>query len=352
METKIDLTEDTSLRDMQRIAPNLVGHPAFEAIAAARKAIRERFPEGAINRLDVVSRSGLKEPEIISRLKKLLLLDEDFFEDLNNTASISATMNYGNCGLFATYGLSFFRINHPNILTENLYFYNHQAILVGRNPSTVENSYETWNEDTIVCDLWADKYYFISELAQYRTSANNIPFCAIFMPVPEQKITHANDITLCSDYSNEQISILGLSSGHYLTGNPRASIDCHDEEYKRDIIEWFEKDTICRAASKSSQLLRSFSMLTVNSSLSKKEVIDYLENVTAVTGWKYKNGKGGRICADMNEVNNIAAILRETGAMKVMGGYNKKEQCQINISDINVSIIRLQQSSSCTMKLS
>ena len=95
-------------------------------------------------------------------------------------AEVLKAFGYGHCGVQATAAYCFLQemgLQIPIEICEVPYegsANGHQLVVIGRRPDSDPNNMQTWGEDAVVCDPWANKVYPLSHYKEMQRPENDV----------------------------------------------------------------------------------------------------------------------------------------------------------------------------------
>lgn len=190
------------------------------------RVVQERFPMGGINRADV----GSKLPEeqlkiklsILKQFEQLLLY---YFQDLDSPnketgfAQLMQTVDFGNCGTLALYGLGYLKNKYPSSKVRIVRLDDHSLLGIG-----ITADINKWDNTMYLCDPWSKKCWLAFDFLKKKMSAPNIPFYSIL----------GIDQKIHSVFINDGF--------HYLSGNPKVYSDKQCLELEKPFIKWIQEE--------------------------------------------------------------------------------------------------------------
>lgn len=277
----------------QDLSKNRYYTMAQEAITV----IKSRFPLGAINRVDTLTKLGLSEGERNLHFQTLGLWGEVADTPPNAyklamQANMLQPLQGGNCGIFADYAIGHLINTYPRVSIEGLYFKGHVVVLIGRKQSSNPNDFKTWGKDALIVDPWADKMYLASSLVEQRESSSNIP---LYTPV-------------LSNLNNDVVR-LNVSSEHYLAGRIELIVGEACKIYDRHLalMVAMDRKNIEKPPVKTPKYTTA-----ISAPLDAKLIKTYLSMLSKNGGWKFNS----KLNAAWIECRDPAQAARIANALK------------------------------------
>lgn len=173
--------------------------------------IQKRFSNGASNRWD-----NAECMDIPTRHKKLNELSEfdvltsGLIQRKENGSQLIQFMHnitHGNCEMLCSYAQGTMLSRYPDVTAEVVYLDEHCMLILGRAKDSDPQNIETWGNEALIIDFWAELAYRSQNFHSVRAQANDVPYCLKAIN-PE---TGAIIRTL-------------KSTQHYLTGTPHVYV--------------------------------------------------------------------------------------------------------------------------------
>lgn len=316
-----------SIIEAPSFAPELVDHVHYPLLVEVRNLIRERFPLGAVNRVDVAETEQLSLNEVINYLSACSfqgqLLDDVSSVDIEKVTDITQALRGGNCGLFTNYAIGYLKKNYPDLAVQAMYFKNidHVVVLIGREEGSSLTDPRAWR-NAVICDLWADRYYLAEKLSHEKRTAAKIPFY--------QPITFSGRPTR-----------LRTTDGDYLSERVEVFDGEANRRYDENLVAWVCEDQrrLARPEPTAPQHLT-----TPSAHYRREEILPLLKNISKIElDWKYSknNAIAWLECSDEHQAHRLYATLRLTKAMVVSLQKNKDTgHLVVTCKHFDVSLMR------------
>ncbi len=268
----------------------------FALIQDMDQRLQERFPGGAINRLDVIKSQGISNEEVERYLATFMVFGQELDDAKNRTlsklADITQPLVFAHCGLFTNYATGYLQNKYPNLTVETLFFDdNHTVALIGRNkPSNTFNP-KNCGKDVIIFDFWAGKSYLAMNLPKVQKE-NDIPFYNASI----------------NNYNN-QVTGLVLHQSHYLAGTTDICCGDANDRYEKMVRAWVEED---QKRFKQAQFSPLKSPLPLKTPVDSNQIKNALTHLSKCSGWKYsqQTGFAWLECKDNNQADRIVKALK------------------------------------------
>ncbi|MBA3535837.1 MAG: hypothetical protein H0T84_04395 [Tatlockia sp.] len=276
----------------------------YPLIVEMDRVLQNRFPGGAINRVDIVQKQEISNEEVQGYLAALMAFEEESDDekkkDISKLADISQPLIFVHCGLMTNYAIGYLQQKYPKLTFECLFFGDsHAAVLMGRSNTKKEFDSKTCGKDLIICDFWAGKSYLATNLPKMQKEGD-IPFYTATV----------------NNYTN-QVSGLQLKKSHYLSGLPVEVISGDaNNRYDKMIRAWVVEDQKrCNQA----PFTAPKSPLPLKTTVDSLEIKNALTIVSKCSGWKYAQQKAFAWleCKDQKQAERVLKSLTASKAAVV-----------------------------------
>lgn len=204
-----------------------IDSPYYHYAIEAKKLISDRFPKGAINRVDVCKKLQLSNKQILEQMNNVHLFGSSIdlisrgMVSTKESAVLLMDLEGGQCGDMTNYAIGFMKKKYPSIRFECLFLTNHSLLVIGRPKDTHNAKPNTWGKDTLICDLWSDQIYPASSLYEKQKTDKDIPYYTVVGDPGSQKLVIGNT----------------LFKSHYLAGTPTIYTGQDNDNYDRLLME-------------------------------------------------------------------------------------------------------------------
>jgi hypothetical protein len=274
----------------------------YPLIQEMDKVLQERFPGGAINRVDVVKNQEISNEEVQGYLSALMAFgkesDDENKRNISKLADISQPLVFAHCGMMTNYGIGYLQQKYPKLTIECLFFEDsHAVILFGRGNTTKPFDSKACGKEVIICDYWAGKCYL----------ANNLP-----------KIQKESDIPFYSaslSYTN-QVTGLTLNKAHYLSAKPETISGDANNRYEKMIRAWVVED---QKRFHQALFIAPKTTLPIKTTVNAAEIKNALTTLSKCSGWKYAQQQAFAWleCKDQKQAERIVKSLKASKAAVV-----------------------------------
>lgn len=196
--------------------------------------IQKRFPSGVSNRWD-----NAECMEIPTRHKHLNELSEfdvitrGLIERKENASQLIQFMNnitHGNCEMLCSYAQGYMLYRYPDITAEAVYLDEHCMLVIGRAKDSNPRNIETWGNQALIIDFWAELAYLSQNFYSVRAQSNDVPYC----------LKEINPAT-------GEIKRTLKSTQHYLKGVPQVYVCERSALYDQLFKQWVAQEHKNRA---------------------------------------------------------------------------------------------------------
>lgn len=288
----------------------------FQYVLEADDVIKQRFPYGAINQVDIAK--GVSDEELkghlvafgayerisnknISRLSKA-----ERKKITGELAAVTQPLLFGNCGMFTNYAIGYLKSKYAGISFECMFLDGHALLVIGRNPSSNPTECATWG-NALICDLWAGNTYKATNFYRLRETSPDIRF--------HQSVV--DDI--------HQSETTRLNPTHYLSGSPEIYVGPSAVAYDNMLTEWVAKDRAIRATPPMTPIEASASAPLAP--INFQEIKDPLTILSKISGWKFSKQKNIAWvqCFDEQQAKRVAESLNASRLMAASTGKSAKD---------------------------
>lgn len=152
--------------------------------------------------------------------------DASKIEQLKFHSKAMERVGYGHCGELAAAAFTFLHESGVKKLDFCLFPESrHNFVVIGRAKESRSNDINTWGPDAVVCDVWAEKAYPLSELPQQQK---------------EPSVEYADSFQSLAELQPDTHGFLGK---HYLTGQLQSECRSTDSaKVAEEEAQWFSLD--------------------------------------------------------------------------------------------------------------
>jgi hypothetical protein len=267
-------------------------------------AVNQRFPMGAINRVDQAKKLSISRTQLQLYLENLKQFgrEVDGKRRISTMADLSERLRYGNCGMLSDYGIGFLKGKYPHLSVDAVYLDDHRLLIIGLQPGFDPHQIKSWGKEALLVDNFANKIYPAHDFLARKDKEPNIPFYQLLL-------------------NHDAVINIQIAPAHYLSGKPIIYKSAANEAVNNDLQKWVQEDTTrLKSRDKPSPSIASSlpAALRAPMTSSDKETIKhFLEKHSGLEGW----GVNVKTCNAWLEIQSpdiafkIAKQLEATGAL-------------------------------------
>jgi hypothetical protein len=296
----------------------LMEHSLYALIQEVDQVIRERFPYGAFNQVDVIASQEISFSELNMYFRTHrayeVETDDESKRDIRKLADMTQSLVQYHCGMSTNYATGYLKNKYPEINIKSIFLKGHIMLLIGSEisstvnikmnrlrPEQIRREIDRWGPNAIICDIWAGKSYFARELMDEKQKSN-IMFNTALM-------------------EHDQLKELLLAEGHYLDGDIDIYAEAPSQRYDGMLIQWVKEDQRrFHLPNCTTPRTPSFIATPVGSS----RLLPVLSQLSKCDGWKYnaKQNVAWIECETPKQAERAAKSLEFTKAAVVRVGTN------------------------------
>ncbi len=219
----------SSNRNYTQYDPEATKSKYYQYALEAMSAIDQRCPLGGINRVDVVEELKLPQQEVLNKLKTCSAWGKE--RNNNHSPNILAdllqNLRGANCNILTNYALGYMQPRHLDVSFETGFLgTNHNQLVIGRPKNSGPANISTWNEDALICDVWAKEIYLAVNFYNVRIIAKDIEFYGLDLWNNRNSYLNANQ----------------YNKIHYLDGTPDVIVGYASAEIDRALVAMVKLD--------------------------------------------------------------------------------------------------------------
>ncbi len=268
-------------------------------------AVNQRFPMGAINRVDRVKELSLSRTQLQLYLENLKQFggEVDGKRRISTMADLSEKIRYGNCGMLSDYGIGFLKGKYRHLSVDAVYLNDHRLLIIGLQPGFEPREIKSWGKEALLVDNFANKIYLAHDFLAIKDKEPNIPFYQLLL-------------------NHDVVIDIQIAPAHYLAGKPIIYKNAANEAVNNDVQKWVQEDTTrLKNRDKPSPSIASSLPAALHAPMtsSDRETIkNFLEKHSGLQGW----GVNVKTCNAWLEIKSLNMALKIVELLEATGAIN------------------------------
>lgn len=155
-------------------------HPLYHYADFALNTIRQRFPQGAGNRVDAVTHNP--PPDIFENMSKFSKFSSAENPNATEFAALIAGLQNASADILVSYALGALRLQHPgDKALFSCWYINQEIPNAGRTTGAHQQTHAVLViGDALICDLWSREVYKMSDFERKRVTEPSVTMCFIW----------------------------------------------------------------------------------------------------------------------------------------------------------------------------